>query len=72
VDEMGKITSGHVQVRVPVGWKDQDRALVIQINSLFDDLYRKIAILQDEINEMREEDSNGGTNSESASEETGI
>lgn len=69
---MGKITSGHVPVRVPVGRKDQDKALVIQINRLFDDLYRKIAMLQNEINEMREEDDNGGTNNESASEETGI
>ena len=68
---MGKITSGHAPVRVPVGWKDQNKALVIQINSLFDDLYRKIAMLQNEINEMREEDDNGDGDV-SESEETGI
>jgi hypothetical protein len=66
---MNRTYSGHVPVRVPTGWTDQNKAMVIQINSLFDDLYRKIATLQKEIDELREDDDNG-TDNEPSSEET--
>lgn len=32
-------TRQHQPIRVPNGWKDQDRALVIQLERLFDELY---------------------------------
>ena len=32
---------GHEPIRVPVGWKDQDRALIIQLERIFDDIYKR-------------------------------
>ena len=68
---MNRSYSGHVPVRVPAGWTDQNKAMVIQINSLFDDLYRKIAELQKEVKELKETDENG-TDNEPSSEETSV
>ena len=47
----------HEVLRVPQGWKDQDRALVIQIERILDDLYTKfgrirLTDLADELQEI--------------------
>ena len=47
----------HEVLRVPQGWKDQDRALVIQIERILDDLYTKfgrirLTDLADELQEV--------------------
>ena len=47
----------HEALRVPQGWKDQDRALVIQIERILDDLYTKfgrirLTDLADELQEI--------------------
>ena len=57
---MKKSYSGHMPVRVPQGWKDQNRAMIIQINDLFDDLYRKINDLKKEIEKLKEEGEDDG------------
>lgn len=48
----------HPPLRTPKGWKDQDAALVMQIENLFTDVYRLISILQKKIKEL-ESDSEG-------------
>ena len=45
----------HQPLRVPRGWDDQSRALVIQIESLFDDLYTKVGQLKTIVDSMIEE-----------------
>ena len=35
-----KTTRGHEPLRVPAGWKDQDRALIIQLERILDDIYK--------------------------------
>lgn len=65
--------SGHVPIRVPAGWDGQSRDMVIQTNRLFDDLYRRINRLERELTILKKGDEhNGGTDSESEPEETGI
>ena len=39
---MAKNTYQHQRLRVPRGWTDQDRALVIQLEQLLDDIYKQI------------------------------
>ena len=59
---MKRSYSGHEPVRVPNGWTEQDKKLVIQINNLFDDLYRRILSLQKRIELLEKEaDDNGGS-----------
>ena len=68
---MKRSYSGHIPVRVPAGWTEQSRSMVIQINGLFDDLYRKINELQNRVELLEKEDEdNGGTDNEPASAET--
>ena len=57
---MKKSYSGHVPVRVPAGWTDQNKTMVIQINNLFDDLYRRINELQKEVDKLKEEGEDDG------------
>ena len=54
--EKNKQTLQHQPLRPPVGWKEQDRALVIQIDRLFDDVYRMIGQIREQIKELQEED----------------
>lgn len=56
---MKKSYSGHVPVRVPAGWTEQNRAMVIQINNLFDDLYRRVNDLKKEIDKLKEGEDDG-------------
>jgi len=57
---MKKSYSGHVPVRVPAGWTDQNKTMVIQINNLFDDLYRRVNELQKEVDKLKEEGEDDG------------
>lgn len=44
----------HQPVRIPAGWTGQDRAMVIQVDDLFDDVYRKLGGLgKNETTEIR-------------------
>lgn len=45
----------HEPLRVPANWKDQDRALVIQLERILDDIYYKIGEIQKKIAELEEE-----------------
>jgi hypothetical protein len=44
----------HPPIRVPQGWKGQDSALVMQIDRLFDDVYRELTLLKEKIKELEE------------------
>ena len=57
---MKKSYSGHVPVRIPNGWTDQNKTMVIQINNLFDDLYRRVNELQKEVDKLKEEGEDDG------------
>ena len=48
----------HQPLRTPQGWNGQETALVMQIENLFNDVYRLISILQEKIKEL-EWDSEG-------------
>lgn len=68
---MKRSYSGHVPVRVPNGWTGEARAMIIQLNSMIDDLYRRINELRKEVDKLKEEgEDNGGTDNESEPEET--
>jgi hypothetical protein len=47
-------TIQHQPLRVPQGWKDQSASLVMQIDRLFDDIYRQIALIQEKLKELEE------------------
>lgn len=32
----------HETLRVPAGWKDQDRALIMQLEHILDDIYHRL------------------------------
>ena len=49
---MKKNSYQHQPLRVPRGWDDQSRALVIQIEALFDDLYTKVGQLRTVVDSM--------------------
>lgn len=49
----------HETVHVPRGWKEQDKALIIQLNRIFDDVYNKISLLTEA---QKESDRNGNSN----------
>ena len=57
---MKRSYKGHTPVRVPSGWTDQNKAMVIQINNLIDDLYRRVNELQKEIDKLKEEGEDDG------------
>jgi hypothetical protein len=48
----------HQPLRTPQGWNGQEASLVMQIENLFNDVYRLISILQEKIKEL-ESDSEG-------------
>lgn len=43
---MNKIIRQHETLRVPQGWKEQDRALVIQMERILDDLYLRLGKIE--------------------------
>lgn len=47
----------HEPLRVPQGWKDQNAQLVMQIDRLFDDVYRQLMLIKEKIKELESTDS---------------
>lgn len=43
----------HEPLRVPENWKGQDRALVIQLDRLMDDIYNRLGKLMETQTELR-------------------
>ena len=50
---MKRSYSGHVPVRIPEGWNGQSKSMVIQVNDLIDDLYRRVNNLQKEVEKLK-------------------
>ena len=42
----------HQPLRTPKGWKDQDATLVMQIDRLFDEVYRLIGQIEKKVDEL--------------------
>ena len=42
----------HQPLRTPQGWTGQNAALVMQIDRLFDDVYKQITLLKEKIDEL--------------------
>lgn len=57
---MKRSYSGHVPVRVPDGTYREMKMMVIQINNLIDDLYRRVNDIQKEIDKLKEEGEDDG------------
>ena len=49
----------HEIIRVPAGWKEQDKALVVQLNRVLDDIYNKIGLITEA---QKERDGSGDSN----------
>ena len=45
----------HEPLRVPVNWTGQDRAFVVQLNNLLDEIYSLIGRLESQVGEIRED-----------------
>lgn len=45
----------HEPVRTPNSWTGQERDLVIQLNRIFDDVYKNIGLLEQRLNAVEEE-----------------
>ena len=45
-----------VPLRVPSGWKDQEKSLIIQIENALDEIYRKLGDLEQKVKELQEEE----------------
>lgn len=46
----------HEPVRVPAGWNGQSRDLVIQINRILDDIYKRIGLLEQRVKALEEQE----------------
>lgn len=45
----------HEPLRVPNNWKEQDRALVIQLERILDDIYHKLGEIEKRLKALEEE-----------------
>ena len=45
-----------VPLRVPNGWQEQERSLVIQLETALDEIYRRLGQIEKAIQEIREQD----------------
>jgi hypothetical protein len=45
----------HETLRVPAGWKEQDRMLIVQLERIFDDIYNRLGNIryQDLSNDLK-------------------
>ena len=59
----------HEALRVPNNWRDQDRAFVIQLERILDDLYGLLGNLEKRVKQIEEESENAG-DTESSTETT--
>lgn len=46
----------HEPLRVPQGWNDQSKALVMQIDRLMDDIYNRLGKLEEAVARLAEHD----------------
>ena len=46
----------HEPVRVPQGWTEQERGLVIQLNRMLDEVYALLGTLQKKVEELQPEE----------------
>ena len=44
----------HQPVRVPQGWQGQNVTMIMQVNQLFDDVYRHLAVIEKKLKEIEE------------------
>lgn len=44
----------HEPLRVPDGWKDQDRSLILQLDRILDNIYALIGRLEEKVKELEE------------------
>lgn len=42
----------HEPIRVPSGWDGQSKMLIIQINRVFDDIYRQLGLIEQRLAEL--------------------
>ena len=50
-----KRTRQHEPLRIPNNWTDQDRAFVVQLNRMLDEIYSLIGKLELQVKELRED-----------------
>ena len=55
----------HESLRVPNGWNAEDKSLIIQLESILDDIYWRIGTLRDAMKKMQEDDENASSNDNS-------
>jgi hypothetical protein len=48
-------TRQHEPLRIPEGWHGQDRAFVVQLNRMLDEIYSLIGRLEMQVREIRED-----------------
>lgn len=56
----------HEPLRVPEGWRDQERSLVIQLDRILDNIYALVWKLEEAVEELRREQDAAHGESESA------
>ena len=44
----------HEPLRVPEGWRDQERSLVMQIDRIVDEIYALLGRLEEKVKELEE------------------
>ena len=44
----------HEPLRVPDGWKDQDRSLILQLDRILDEIYALLGRLEEKVKELEE------------------
>jgi hypothetical protein len=54
----------HTPLRKPVGWTGQNASLVMQIDRLFEDVYRLIGNIEKELEEIKEQINESSEDSE--------
>lgn len=51
-----------VPLRVPENWKGQDRAMIVQLERVLDDVYRRLGSLDRRVTTLEGEEADGGSN----------
>lgn len=54
MDNKGRKMDQHPPLRVPRGWQDESRALVIQLESLMDTIYMRLGDLERRLKKIEE------------------
>ena len=51
-----------IPLRVPENWKGQDRAMIVQLERVLDDVYRRLGSLDKRVQTLEGESDNGNDN----------